>query len=119
MKEVISIPNASRTFNALRNLGYNLNSSIADLVDNSLSERANSRNVHIKFWLNKDSEIVFRMHDDGIGMNPKELEEAMRIGKESSYALGDLGKFGMGMKTASLAHANIFTIISKKDNSEI
>lgn len=119
MKEEISIPNATRTFKALRSLGYDLNSSIADLVDNSLTGRVNSQNIRIKFWFNKDYEIVLRMVDDGVGMNSDELKEAMRIGAESSYTIGDLGKFGMGMKTASLTHANILTIISKKENSEI
>jgi len=119
METVISIPGAYRTFEAIRNLGYNLNSSIADLVDNSITEKVDAHNVIINLSLNQNFEVVFRMTDDGIGMSSAELEEAMRVGAEAEYTAGDLGKFGFGMKSASLAHSNILTVISKKKNFEI
>lgn len=119
MKEKRSIPGAAKTFKALRSLGYDINSSIADVVDNSLTERVGSRHIHIIFGLNKDYEVIARIHDDGIGMTNAELEEAMRIGAESFYEVGSLGKFGFGMKTASLAHCNILTVLSKTKNGEI
>jgi len=115
MKKIISIPNASRTFDALRSLGYDLNSSIADLVDNSITPKVNAGDVSVV--LSKDRN-KFKLHicDDGLGMTDSELEEAMRIGADAKYKPEDLGKFGMGMKTASLSHCNILTVISKKKN---
>jgi len=111
METVESIPSAKRTFQALRSLGYDLNSSVADLVDNSIS--AGSKNIYVLFKHIK-GDFYLRVYDDGKGMSEKELEEAMRLGAEAEYQPGDLGKFGMGMKTASLSHCNILTVISKK-----
>jgi signal transduction histidine kinase len=113
MKKVTSIPNASRTFDALRSLGYDLNASIADLVDNSITPRVNADEISIA--LTKDAnKFKFYIQDNGNGMKDFELEEAMRIGADRKYQAEDLGKFGMGMKTASLSHCNILTVISKK-----
>ncbi len=118
MKKIISIPNASRTFDALRSLGYDLNSSIADLVDNSITPRVDAEEVSIT--LSKErNDFKFNIVDNGIGMADFELEEAMRIGADTKYKPGDLGKFGMGMKTASLSHCNVLTVLSKKRNHEI
>lgn len=113
MKEVTSIPNAGRTFEALRSLGYDLNSAIADVIDNSITSRVKAKNVYIDFFINTDNEISCKIADDGCGMTESELQEAMRIGADSIYDEGDLGKFGMGMKTASLSNCNILTVISK------
>jgi len=119
MKEVISIPNASRTFEALRNLGYDLNSSIADVVDNAITEKVSAKTVSINFSFDSGRNLSCQIQDDGCGMNDIELVEAMRLGTETSYYQNDLGKFGMGMKTASLSHCNVITIISKKKRSDI
>jgi len=119
MKEVLSIPNASRTFEALRSLGYDLFSSIADLVDNSITEQVGSKRVNIHFDFQEDSHLNFRIADNGCGLSRSELEEAMRLGTETTYVERDLGKFGMGMKTASLSHCNVLTVLSKKQNHPI
>lgn len=119
MKEKRSIPGAAKTFKALRSLGYDINSSVADVVDNSLTQRVGSNYIHIVFGLNDNFEVIARIQDDGIGMTNSELEEAMRIGADSYYEAGSLGKFGFGMKTASLAHCNVLTVLSKTYNSEI
>jgi hypothetical protein len=118
MKEIISIPNASRTVEAFRSLGYDLNSAIADVVDNAVTEKVSAKNITIDFFV-KAGNITCRIQDDGCGMSGKELEEAMRFGAETTYKDKDLGKFGMGMKTASLSHCNVLTVISKKNRSEI
>lgn len=113
MKRVISIPNASRTFEALRSLGYDLNSAVADLLDNSITAKVNSTEVSIVLKREK-GKFKLRICDNGSGMTGPELEEAMRIGAQTTYMEGDLGKFGMGMKTASFSHCNILTVMSKK-----
>lgn len=113
--KITSIPGAKRTINALRDLGYDLNSAVADILDNSIS-RGKAKNVYIDF--NKDNKGKFRLLiiDDGIGMSVKILEEAMRIGSSNDdYTKGDLSKYGMGMKTASMSQASMITVLSKKD----
>jgi hypothetical protein len=119
MKEITSIPNAARTFDALRNLGYNLDSSIADIVDNSITEKVSAKKVSVNLALYSQRKIVCRIQDNGCGMIQSELQEAMRLGANTTYEEKDLGKFGMGMKTASLSHCNILTVISKRKRSEI
>jgi hypothetical protein len=118
MKVIKSIPNASRTFEALRALGYDLNAAVADVVDNAITEKVAAACVDVTFAF-RNGQVICRVKDDGCGMNEKELEEAMRLGVETEYEPGDLGKFGMGMKTASLTHCNILTVISKKKRSPI
>jgi hypothetical protein len=119
MKEIESIPNAGRTFEALRSLGYDLNASIADIVDNSITEKVSANKVSVTLSLSSNGKIVCRIQDNGCGMNQNELKEAMRLGSDSNYKEEDLGKFGMGMKTASLSHCNILTVISKRKRSEV
>lgn len=114
MKPVKSIPIANRTFSALRSLGYNLNSSIADVIDNSIEAKAKL----IKIQLDKvKGKFCLYILDDGKGMTGKQLEESMRIGSDRTYENGDLGKFGLGLKTASLSHCNVLTVISKARRS--
>jgi hypothetical protein len=111
--KIVSVPAAARTFHALRDLGYDLNSAIADVIDNSIS-RGKARNIFI--YLNKDKKHKFnvRICDDGIGMTAETLEEAMRLGGAiDNYKRGDLSKYGMGMKTASLSQASKLTVLSK------
>ncbi len=98
---------------SLRAFGYDLESAIADLIDNSLF--AGSRNVWIDFtWNGPDSCVVVR--DDGRGMNEEELYEAMRPGSRSPLEErepGDLGRFGLGLKTASFSQCRSLTVFSK------
>jgi hypothetical protein len=118
MKTIVSIPNAERTFEALRSLGYDLNSSVADIIDNAITERVRAKHISVIFK-RRENQFICRIKDDGTGMTIQELEEGMRIGTETSYGEHDLGKFGMGMKTASLSHCNMLTVISKTKNAEI
>lgn len=114
-EKLTSIPGAKRTINALRDIGYDLNSAVADILDNSIT-RGKAKNIFIDF--NKDANGKFHMliFDDGIGMKSSTLEEAMRIGSSNDdYSKGDLSKYGMGMKTASMSQATLITVISKMD----
>lgn len=116
MLKIESIPNAERTFDALRSIGYDLNSSIADIIDNSITAKAKYIEVSINRFKKK---FLLTIKDDGKGMKENQLEEAMRIGAQNIYNEGDLGKFGFGLKTASLSHCNILTVISKTKSSNI
>src|SRR4051812_27638698 len=96
------IPSASRLVGSLRDLGYDFCHAIADLADNSISARASQIDIELRFD-GEDSWI--RIADDGLGMSGARLTEALRLGTRRSYDLTDLGKFGLGLKTASLSQA--------------
>ncbi|WP_429347205.1 ATP-binding protein [Paraburkholderia sp. Clong3] len=99
---------------ALRGLGYSTAAALADIIDNSIS--AGATEVDIEFsW----SEALSCIHvlDNGRGMNDAELESAMRLGDRhplDARAASDLGRFGMGLKTASLSQCRRLTVASKK-----
>jgi hypothetical protein len=106
-------PNAPALMESLRAFGYDLPSAIADLIDNSIA--ASSKNVYINFnWAGKDSYIS--VTDDGRGMTDDELREAMRPGTKNPLEdrdSSDLGRFGLGLKTASFSQCRRLTVASK------
>ena len=111
-KVVEVIPSARKLIRALRDLGYDFSTAIAELVDNSIVAGATS--VHINaFFEGDDSWVMVR--DNGVGMNTKELIEAMRLGTEREEREEDLGKFGLGLKTASFSQCDLVSVISRKD----
>ncbi len=104
------IPSARRLMESLRDIGYDLPAAVADLVDNSLDARAD--NVHIDLVHDRDGGYI-RIADDGEGMTERELDEAMRYGSSRHYDGGDLGHFGLGLKTASLSQCRRLTVASR------
>lgn len=118
-EKIKSIPAASRTFNALQDLGYDINSAVADIIDNSVS-RGKARNILVYFTKNKHNRFSVKICDDGKGMSTEILQEAMRLGSSNAdYEKGDLSKYGMGLKTASLSQAHKLTVLSKKSGHQI
>lgn len=109
-----AIPEASSMIETFRAIGYNIETAIADIIDNSIS--ANSKNIWINFeW--KGSKTWLSIKDDGIGMNDAELIQALRPGSKNPLQernQKDLGRFGLGLKTASFSQARKLTVISKK-----
>jgi hypothetical protein len=95
-------------------MGYSFESAVADIVDNSLSAAA--VNVGIRFPSSGESYIAIL--DDGTGMSPETLTAAMRHGSQNPMlkrSEADLGRFGLGMKTASLSQCRRMTVISLRD----
>lgn len=109
-------PEASSMIETFRAIGYNIETAIADIIDNSIS--ANAKNIWISFdW--KGAETCLSIKDDGVGMNNEELIQAMRPGSKNPLedrSAKDLGRFGLGLKTASFSQARKLTVISKKIN---
>jgi Histidine kinase-, DNA gyrase B-, and HSP90-like ATPase len=104
------LPSAGRLVNSLRDLGYEAPEAVADLVDNSIA--ANARNVDITIeFAGADSWI--RIADDGDGMNAGTITEAMRYGSHREYDDDDLGRFGLGLKTASMSQCRRLTVASR------
>ncbi len=109
-------PNAYAMVASMRAIGYNLPMAIADIIDNSIS--AEAKNIWIDFdWANGDPWI--RVKDDGRGMTEDELREAMRLcgkGPDETREPEDLGRFGLGLKTASFSQCRLLTVKSKVKN---
>ena len=99
---------------ALRGLGYSTSTALADVIDNSIAAQA--RNVDLLFnWRGAGTHI--RVVDDGRGMTAEELDLAMRLGEKNPLekrAAGDLGRFGLGLKTASFSQARRLTVASRR-----
>lgn len=109
-------PDASAMIETFRAIGYSIETAIADIIDNSIS--AESKNIWFNYvWKGENTFIIIK--DDGYGMNNEELVQAMRPGSRhpgDERSVKDLGRFGLGLKTASFSQTRKFSVISKKDN---
>src|SRR5690554_327966 len=116
LKAEIAKPNPKSTINSYRSFGYNLSTAIADIIDNSISANANEIRLEYK-WEGQNSFIS--ISDNGTGMNIDELVLAMTPGSkdpDEERSENDLGRFGMGLKTASFSQCKRLTCITKKEN---
>lgn len=104
------LPSARRLIGSLRDMGYDFTQAVADLIDNSIE--ANAHTVWINTEFEADDSWI-SVADDGLGMTPHELREAMRYGAEREYDLEDLGKFGLGLKVASFSQCQRLTVASR------
>lgn len=109
------IPSARRLMHSLRDMGYDFPAAVADVVDNSIEAKATKVVIDVGF-LGDDSWV--RIADNGTGMTPTELREAMRYGSDRDYDLEDLGRFGLGMKTASMSQCQRLTVASRSSDSK-
>lgn len=112
-------PRADAMIQSLRAFGYDLPTAIADLIDNSIS--ADAKNVWLEFlWSGPASCIA--IIDDGRGMNTDMLKNAMRPGSTSPLTerdAKDLGRFGLGLKTASFSQCKGLTVASRHEGGDI
>lgn len=103
-------PRADAMIEALRGLGYSAATALADVIDNSIA--ANAGTVSLRFiWNAKDSRV--EIEDDGDGMSAQALDSAMRLGEKNPLhqrAGNDLGRFGLGLKTASFSQCRRLTV---------
>jgi hypothetical protein len=104
-------PSAARLTSSLRDVGYDFPSAVADLVDNSLAAGASRVEIEIEF-AGADSRVLIA--DDGCGMTANGLAEALRFGSRRVYGHGDLGRYGLGLKTASLSQCRTVTATSRR-----
>jgi hypothetical protein len=111
-KVVEVIPSPKRLIRALGELGYDFSTAVAELIDNSIAAGATS--IHVYAFFEGDDSWVM-VADNGIGMNAGQLIEGMRLGSERQEKDEDLGKFGLGLKTASFSQCDLVTVISRKN----
>lgn len=107
-------PLAGAMVESLRGVGYSTETALADIVDNSIS--AGARNVQVTFNFEGPKSTVSIL-DDGHGMSAPELLRAMTLGGISPLlrrSEGDLGRFGLGLKTASFSQCRCLTVASRK-----
>ena len=115
-KTINNLPVAEDFMETARSFGnYDLALALADLIDNSIT--AGAKNIHIEANLHHDT---VRVVDDGRGMSEEELISAMRMGSKNPQherEANDLGRFGLGLKTASFSQANILQVFTNKNES--
>lgn len=105
------LPSARRLVTSLRDLGYSFPQAVADLIDNSIAAGATSVDIDLVF---EGPDSWLRIVDDGDGMTRSEATEAMRYGAHQEYEDESLGKFGLGLKTASLSQCRRLSIASRR-----
>ena len=106
-------PYAPTLIESTRAIGYSLEAAVADIIDNSIAAAA--QNVDIFFFPIDGAYIAIL--DDGCGMNCEEINSAMQYGSKNPLAVRDakdLGRFGLGLKTASLSQCRVLTVVSKQ-----
>lgn len=104
-------PSASRLTNSLRDIGYDFVSAVADVVDNSISAEASRIDIELCYD-GPNSYVVIA--DDGEGMTGDSLIEALRFGSRRPYGEGELGRYGLGLKTASLSQCRRVTVVTRR-----
>ena len=107
-------PNPEYLIKSIAEQGYSLETSLADLMDNSIS--ANADKVEVLINMDEEPFKLF-LADNGDGMSEEELIKNMQFpsnSPENKRNSEDLGRFGLGMKTASFSQTRKFTVLSRK-----
>ena len=116
MKSFELPPYAPTLIESTRAIGYSLEAAVADIIDNSIAAGASKVDL---FFFPVDKEYVAIL-DNGRGMDDKEITTAMQYGSKNPMderSKDDLGRFGLGLKTASLSQCRSLTVITKKEDA--
>ncbi len=108
-------PRADILIESMRDIGYSLQTAIADIIDNSIT--AESRKIELLVNTHSDNPAIGIL-DDGTGMSNEELLDAMRLGSKNPLdgrSRDDLGRFGLGLKTASFSQCRHLTVLTRRD----
>lgn len=109
--DITLLPDPARVMEGLRDTGYEFNTAVADIVDNSIAADATKVNVLVN--MDPSGTVTVYIADDGCGMDYDGLINAMRYGSATRKDLASLGKFGLGLKTASTAFCRCLSVVSK------
>ena len=112
MSDLINQPDATRLIFGLRDTGYSFNTAAADIIDNSIA--ADATEVFVQIEIMEDGRKFVFFGDNGTGMDYEELFRAMRYGAPVRANLASLGKFGLGLKTASSSVCRKYSVLSRK-----
>jgi len=109
-------PDTGKLDTAYRSAGYSFHTAIADLIDNSVD--AGAKKINIRFIIDENNYLSVAILDDGHGMNAEGLFDAMRFGSSSVKNKKRLGKFGLGLKVASLSQARSLLVFTSDDGKK-
>lgn len=112
-KHDIVDPHVGNFIESLRDIGYSFEVAAADLIDNSITAKASNVKIHAVL----KPKLIFCLLDDGEGMTELQLTEAMRLASKNpreKRERNDLGRFGLGLKTASFSQCKKLTVVSKR-----
>ena len=115
MDKTILPPDPGRMIEGLRDTGYEFKTAIADIVDNSIA--ANATTVDIRMNMDFRGNLKISIADNGFGMDREHLLNAMKYGSQRRDDPSSLGKFGLGLKTASTAFCRCLSVLSRPDGS--
>ena len=110
------LPDPQRVSAGLRDTGYNFNTAVADIVDNSIA--ANATKMVIELQVSPDGHVKVYFADNGCGMDQDGLINAMKYGSKERDNKKSLGKFGLGLKTASSAFCKKYSLVSRANPDE-
>lgn len=116
MKAVPLDPEPGILIESLRDIGYSFNSALADIIDNSITAGAET----VKVFAIPADDFQVAVIDDGHGMSAEELLQAMRLGSKDprqERERNDLGRFGLGLKTASFSQCRKLTVVTRTENN--
>ena len=113
VNEIELLPDPKRVITGLRDTGYEFNTAVADIVDNSIAANA----TRVQLWLAADmrGNIRLMIADNGDGMDRDGIINAMQYGSKVRPSAASLGKYGLGLKTASTAFCTKLSVISRPD----
>lgn len=115
-ERILLAPDAARIVEGLRDTGYDFNTAMADIVDNSIA--ANATVVKVRLDMDPSGNVRVYVADNGCGMDFNGLCNAMRYGSTMRKDPNSLGKFGLGLKTASTAFCRCLSLLSKDNTCE-
>lgn len=113
-------PSAASLTESLRGMGYSLGDAVADIIDNSITAKA--RQVWVEYATGKERGRWFLIRDNGAGMDEAEIRKAMKLGSRSPKEIRqetDLGRFGLGLKTASFSQCRRLVVCSVKNGNAV
>lgn len=116
MEDKLLEPDPSRTIESLRDTGYSFKTAIADIVDNSIAANATTVRIDVRLLPVDDIQPIVTIADNGCGMDDAGLLNAMRYGSARRANSNSLGKFGLGLKTASTSFCRKLSVISRGAN---
>jgi len=115
-EKMVLPPDPVRMVEGLRDTGYQFNTAVADIIDNSIAAEATF--VDVRLNMDFRGNIELEIYDDGIGMNKTELINAMKYGSNERPSKASLGKFGLGLKTASTAFCRKLMVVSRNNSTD-